>query len=276
MKRDHALLMRRLSLLVLHALLVLVLAGGLTGCGKPVPKTLALEPQQEDEARDLLRRFQQREHPDSLDADLRVGWEAWGSKGSSAAVLQMQRPTGLRFSLNDPLGRPMMLFVSDGYFFTLVNNQTAQAWQGRSDSAFWQERVPIAAEDLFLMLGARLIDAPLEGIGLGLDQEKNGFWYNWVDRRMLEHYVLLNRLTGRMDRQLLFDRRGDLALDISYSAYRMIPESGFSWPGHLLIQGEGIRGKLTVQVEHFYPQQDIAPATFLLSIPPHFTTEEVR
>lgn len=276
MKHDHASPMRRLSLFTLHVLLMLLLAGGLAGCGKPVPKTLALEPPQEVEARDLLRRFQEREHPSVLDADLRVGWETWGSKGSSAAVLQMQRPANLRFSMNDPLGRPMLLLVSDDYFFTLVNNQTAQAWQGRSDSAYWQEYLPVSAGDLFFMLGGRLTDAPMDGLGLGLDQGGQGFWYNWVDRQMLEHYVLLNRLTGRMDRRLLFDRQGELALEISYSAYRMIPDSGFSWPGHLLIKGEGIRGSLTVQVEHFYPPQDFAPATFLLTIPPHFTVEDVN
>ncbi len=250
----------------------------LSGCAAKLPQTLPLGPNQQEEAECLLTSFFQIQRPKALDADLRLGWDVFGHKGSADAILQVQQPAFLRCTVTDPLGRSLLLAVSDGTSFTLVDNRIGCIYQGKTDSEFWYSYMPedIRPEDLFFLLGGLLPNVEMEAIGTTQNPERTGFWYVWQDSRSLIHHAFLNRRSKEMTRHLLLDARENLLLDIVYSNYSGLRNSGFNWPRHLQLTGTAISGTLTVQINTLYSHRQLAAAIFHLVPPPHFPVEEVR
>jgi hypothetical protein len=249
----------------------------LSGCATKLPKTTPLAPDQQQEAESLFHSFLLAPKPTALDADIRLGWDVLGSKGGIDATLLLQQPTLLRFSATDPLGRPLLIAVSDGVSFTLVDNRIGRIYKGKTDSKFWHSYVPetLLAEDLFFFLGGLLPNMETRTVKTTQDMEQKGFWYIWKDGRAMTHHVLLDWHNKQITRHLLFDSHEDLVLDMTYSAYSRFQGTDFSWPWHLEITGPAITGRLTVQVKKMYPHTQQAAATFHLVAPPHFTIEQV-
>jgi len=261
----------------IFALAGLVLTLTLSGCATKVPKTTPLHADQQQEADGLFSTVVQRQKPRALDADIRIGWDVLGSKGTVDAILQLQQPAFLRFSATDPLGRALYIAVSDGTTFTMVDSRTSRIYQGQTGSKFWHTYVPEAlmAEDLFYFLSGTLPQVDPKTVTTAQDAKLTGFWYIWKDSRAMVHQVLLERQSREMARHLLFDPQGDLVLDVAYSDYRGVQENGFNWPRHLQITGKAITGTLTVQIEKIHSHQQLAATAFQLTLPPHYTVEQV-
>ncbi|MBV5317481.1 MAG: hypothetical protein JZU50_06705 [Desulfobulbaceae bacterium] len=249
----------------------------LSGCATKLPKTTPLHSDQQQEAEDLLSSFLQRQQPVALDADIRIGWDVLGSKGAIDAILQLQRPAFLRFSATDPLGRALFIAVSDGVTFTMVDSRIGRIYQGKTDSKFWHTHVPeaLVAEDFFFFLSGSLLQGDKQLVSTAQNAEQTGYWYVWKDGRAMVHHVLLERQSREMIQHLLFDPQGDLALEVTYSAYSGVRETGYNWPRRLQITGKAITGTLTVQIEKIHSHQQLAAAAFHLTPPPHYTVEQV-
>lgn len=268
--------MRR-HLFALRSLWLLCCLLLLAGCAGKLPKTLPLAPEAQQEAAALWSGFLARQRPPGLDADIRLSWDVLGSKGAIAATVQLQRPALLRFAANDPLGRSLLLAVSDGTSFTMVDNRTGQAFHGTTGSKFWHSYVPeqIAPEDLFALLGGFVYQRGADKATPSQDEANAGYWYGWTDTRSMLHHVLLDRASGEMRRHLLVDHKGNQVLDLDYDDYRKEAATGFFWPGRVRISGEAVTGTLTIQVEKVYSHATQGAAVFRLTPPPHFTVEEV-
>ncbi len=255
----------------------LVLTLALSGCATKLPQTTPLYPDQQQEADGLFSSFVQRQKPRALDADIRIGWDVLGNKGTVEAILQLQQPAYLRFSATDPLGRALYIAVSDGITFTMVDSRIGRVYQGKTGSKFWHSHVPeaLTAEDLFNFLSGTLPQGVPKAVNTAQDAEQAGFWYIWKDGRAMVHHVLLERQSREMARHLLFDPQGDLVLEVVYSSYRGVQENGFNWPRHLQITGKAITGTLTVQIEKIHSHQQLAATAFQLTLPTHYTVEQV-
>ena len=264
-------IVRRLFFPVLCCLLLL------SGCAGKQPKTLPLNPAEEQEAATLWSAFIASKRPAAFDADIRLGWDVLGSKGGMSATLQVQQPARLRFAANDPLGRSLILAVADAGSFTMADNRIGHVYQGTTHSKFWHSYVPasIAPEDLLSFLGGFLPGGELEYVRPSRDEENKGFWYQWQDKGAIRHHVLLDKRGGAMQRHLLVDAQGTAILELFYADYRKDAESGFYWPWHLRITGAAVTGTLTIQVAHIYSHTPQGGAAFRLTPPSHFTVEEV-
>lgn len=238
----------------------------LTGCVSKIPKTTPLRSPESVEALKLWSSYLQHPQPEAVDADYRLRWKVLGSKGGVDAVLLMQQPAKLRFAANDPLGRSLILLVSDGTQFTLVDNRKAEAYHGTTDSDLWHEYVPAALrpEDLFAYLGG--LAEPQWGtlVEPSLDAKGAGYWYRWQDPKGLTHYLLLDSREGRVQRHLLIDKDQDDLLDLSYSGQVSSPrpgEKGLSWPELVRISGEAVTGEVELSLEKLYgfPYEGQAP-----------------
>ncbi len=249
----------------------------LTGCAPKQPKTLPLTSAEDQEAAALWSTFTGADRPEAMDADIRLGWDLLGSKGTVQASVQVQQPGLLRFAANDPLGRALILAVADSTSFLMIDNRIGHVYQGNIPSTFWHTYVPatVAVEDLLPLLGGFLP----EGQGLdawpSLDEAKGGFWYRWRDQRAVDHRVLLDRQTGTMQRHLLFDGTGDLLVVLDYDDYGQENTDGFGWPRSVRITGKAVTGTLTVRVEQMYSHSPQTATSFRLTPPPHFTVEQV-
>lgn len=249
----------------------------LSGCAGRQPKTVPLGGAEEQEAVSLWANFLSSKRPPALDADIRLGWDVMGSKGGISASLQIQQPALLRFAANDPLGRALILAVADGTSFTMVDNRVGHVSQGTIHSRFWRSYVPpsVTAEDLFPLLGGFLSGGEGQDATPSLDEQGQGFWYQWLDDRSFRHHALLDRGDGTMRQHLLSDAGGESVLEVRYTDYRRDARSGFVWPGNLRISGAAVTGTLTLQIEQVYSHSPKGKAAFRLVPPPHFTVEQV-
>jgi len=250
----------------------------LAGCAGKLPHTLPLSTGETQEAGKLWETFLAGKRPVAVDADIRLHWNVLGGKGSIGGTLQAQRPALLRFAAADPLGRSLILAVSDGHTFTLVDNRIGHAYLGRVESKFWRSYVPeaIKPEDLLSMLGGYLREGDGVGAKAAQDGEGGGFWYVWRDARSISHHVLMERRNGEVRRHLLVDGQGEQVLDLRYEDYQKDAKSGFSWPRRLQISGEAVTGDLAVEVERMYSHTPQGTAVYRLTPPAHFTVEQVR
>ena len=249
----------------------------LAGCATRLPPTEPLATDEHAEAEALFAGFVARPTPAAIDADLRLNWDFLGSKGGVAAVLQLQRPALLRFAANDPLGRALMLAVSDGAAFTLVDNRQGRVYQGSTDSKFWRSYVPesVAAADVFVLLGAMAPEGTRRVAESGRDKEGTGFWYVLDTSNGSTRHLLLDRRSGTMRRHLLVDD-GEPVLDIVYSGATGADSTGYQWPRELRVTGSAITGTLSVHIDTVFSDQPLPAATFRLTLPPHFTVERVE
>ena len=256
-----------------------VLLGLLTlaGCATRLPPTEPLAPDEGQEADALFTTFVTNSVPAAVDADLRLNWDFLGSKGGVAAVLQLQRPALLRFAANDPLGRALVLAVSDGAAFTLVDNRQGRVYQGSTDSKFWHSYVPesVAVADVFVLLGAMAPEGTRRVAESGRDKEGTGFWYVLDASNGSTRHLLLDRWSGTMRRHLLVDD-GEPVLDIVYSGATGADSTGYQWPRELRVTGSAITGTLSVHIDTVFSDQPLPAATFRLTLPPHFTVERVE
>lgn len=249
----------------------------LAGCATRLPPTEPLGPDEHEEAEALFAGFVARPTPAAIDADLRLNWDFLGSKGGVAAVLQLQRPALLRFAANDPLGRALVLAVSDGAAFTLVDNRQGRVYQGSTDSKFWHSYVPesVAVADVFVLLGAMAPEGRRRVAESGRDKEGTGFWYVLDASNGSTRHLLLDRRSGTMRRHLLVDD-GEPVLDIVYSGATGADSTGYQWPRELRVTGSAITGTLSVHLDTVFSDQPLPAATFRLTLPPHFTVERVE
>ena len=249
----------------------------LAGCATWLPPTEPLATDEHAEAEALFAGFVARPTPAAIDADLRLNWDFLGSRGGVAAVLQLQRPALLRFAANDPLGRALVLAVSDGAAFTLVDNRQGRVYQGSTDSKFWRSYVPesVAAADVFVLLGAMAPEGRRRVAESGRDKEGTGFWYVLDTSNGSTRHLLLDRRSGTMRRHLLVDD-GEPVLDIVYSGATGADSTGYQWPRELRVTGSAITGTLSVHIDTVFSDQPLPAATFRLTLPPHFTVERVE
>lgn len=253
----------------------------LAGCAGKLPKTTPLAGGEAREALNVWSRFLHSPHPEAIDADYRLRWDVLGSKGGIDAVVQMKKPAMLRFAANDPLGRALILVVSDGQRFTFVDNRSVEAYQGQTDSKFWHSYVPdsIKATDLFAYLGGFVDPQQAPMVEPSLDEKGQGYWYLWRDGQTLAHYLLLDGKQGTILRHLLVDQSGDQLLDLRYSGSVRAEkngDNGLRWPKKIDVSGEAITGEVQLEVEKVYGFSVRGASAFRLTPPPHFSVEQVE
>ncbi|BCO09195.1 hypothetical protein GF1_15710 [Desulfolithobacter dissulfuricans] len=246
----------------------------LGGCGTRGPVTVALDRVERPVAEEIWHRFIDRSCSLAVDADLRVGWKAWGQEGTVRATLLLQVPSFLRLALVDPLDRPVVLITGDGTSFTLVDNRTGEAYTGPVEAGFWKKYVPevLADQELFFLLAGRLEAGRCKVQKIARDREGRGYWYTLRCADNLRHQVLLSD-SGMMacHRILAGD---ELELEVTYEG--TLGDFPCPWPRTLEIEGERVSGKIVLEFERIYSTEPVSPERFQLRLPSHVTLTRVR
>lgn len=235
---------------------------------------MALDRVERPVAEEIWHRFIDRSCGLAVDADLRIGWKAWGQEGTVRATLLLQAPSFLRLALVDPLGRPVVLVTGDGTSFTLVDNRTGEAYTGPVEAGFWKRYVPeiLADQELFFLLAGRLDAGRYKVQEIARDREGRGYWYTLRCADHLRHQVLLTT-DGMMARhRILAD--DELVLDVTYEG--TLGDSPCPWPQTLEIEGVRVSGKIVLEFERIYSTDPVARERFQLRLPSHVTLTRVR
>ncbi|GAB4338514.1 MAG: hypothetical protein Kow0089_10460 [Desulfobulbaceae bacterium] len=262
------------SLAFVFTLLTLLL----TGCAIKPPATIPLEEDARPHVLERLQVFQQQECPRFLDVDTTIVWKAYGSTRKIPATLQVAPPNLLRFSVVDPLGRPLVILAGDGETFTLINNREAKALRGSVHASFWRRYLPVLPEqnDYPGWLLGRL--PWKDETAADIRREKNDRSTVWLvspGQDTLRHHVLFDPGSLRVRRRLIEDERGAILLDVLYEKYQN-DELGCPIPHRLTVKGAEIDGTIRFLFGTVYPSKTIGENWFHLTIPPHFQLETVR
>ena len=263
---------RPVIILFLAALLVL------SGCARKLPLTVPVPGAEEQQiAQTTLQNFLQRQCTGSIDADVTAGFQVYGRKGKIAGILQMQKPSLLRFSVVDPLGRPLYILVSDGATYTLADNRNGTGYEGPVDSGFLREFVPESVEPghLFSWLSGQVESDDLCLTEIRKGQENKGYWFIFDYGDGLLNHLLLDEETAFLTRRLVVSTENELLLDVTYSGYEK-DSNICPWPGAMEIKGDEVEGTFTLRIDRIYSREQLPDTLFNLVLPEHFSVQKVQ
>ncbi len=247
----------------------------LVGCAAKLPRTVSVSGDELVQVQNRWASFLKQSCPLAVDSDVRIGWQAYGRHEFYSATLQAAAPSFLRFAVVDPLGRPVLLLVSDGTTFTLADNRNAQGYTGRLDSDFIHEYLPreVSRRDIFSLLSGRAGGDAMEVVSARRAEDGELFWYETVSTDGSRHLIGLG--PNHLRRHLFLDTLQRVVLDVQYSDYPAASEQ-CGWPGAIRMDGEDLAAEFTLEFTKLYGFTQPDPQLFQLQIPPHFTTQEVQ
>jgi len=271
--------------------------GFLQGCAGPMLRT---SPAGEQEARKATAAFMQyletyqAECNSGLDAevDATVRISGWFSnrKGMLSGYLQALEPGYIKFVALNPLGQPILVFLSNGSDFKLLNTLEGKAYMGPVDSETFKKFAPtgFAPETSYYWLTGRVAPGA-EITGVLRDKAKRGYWLTLKgDDAGIVRMILFATEAARILRQVILDRNGDPVLDVEYEEY--MPEDGSnravgtagdnpvahtgSGNGGCMIparisvaSNSGLDKRIELDLHSFIPGARLSPADFALTIP---------
>lgn len=253
-------------------LLFLLLA---VGCTAKLPRTVPVSGDDFVQVQSRWAGFVEQGGPDAIDSDVRLGWQAYGKHAFYSATLLAAAPSFLRFALVDPLGRPLLLLVTDGTTFTLADNRNGQGYTGNLDSDFIRDYLPgaVSGRDIFSLLSGRAGDGAMEIVSARRAEKGELFWYETLSADGGRQMFGLG--PNHLRRHLFLDALDRIILDVQYSGYSAAPEQN-GWPGTIRLEGKGLAASFTVDFTQFYGFSLPDPKIFALRIPAHFTVHEVQ
>ncbi len=202
----------------------------------------------------------------------------YGKTEKIPGVLQLQSPSFLRYSVVDPIGRQLLILVSDGSRFTLVDNRQAKALTGQVKSNFWNKYVPdfIISKDYISWLTGRLPEDVFEVYEIRQDKKSVEFvWLLTKWKNNIRHHVLFSPKTEQVTRHIVEGENNEILFDVTYSGYGSNTRQ-CAKPNLLKIEGVEITGTLTIHFDEFFPENPISPNIFQLTVPDHFTVKTVE
>jgi outer membrane lipoprotein-sorting protein len=259
-------------------IIILALLIFLSGCASKIPSSLPLAEGEKPLILNQLQEFQNRRCAQSLDADVTLEWQMYGKTEKIPSVLQLQSPSFLRYSVVDPIGRQLLILVSDGSSFTLVDNRKAKALTGQVESNFWNKYIPefITSKDYISWLTGRLPEDVFEVYEIRQDKESVEFvWLLTKWKNNTRHHVLFSLKGNQVIRHIVESDDNETLLDVVYSDYD--PSTPHcTKPNQLKIEGAKITGTLKLHFDEFFPENPISPNIFHLTLPDHFSVKIVE
>jgi hypothetical protein len=268
---------------ILRCVWLFLLAGviAVSGCAPKLPRTLPVSGAELEQVENRLHSFLAQVCVTAVDSDVRVQGQAYGRQESWPAVLQAMAGGFVRFSVNDPLGRPVLLLTVDGAdkTFVLADNSKSVGYRGALQSGFIREYLPeaVAGSDLFYWLSGRFERDGMEVLSMARDATEPLFWYTitYSGSRGQVHLIGLDE-QGLLKAHLLVDNSNDAIIFAArYSGYTATVMD-CSWPGRIEVSGRSLAADVVVDFSRVYSFKPLEKKIFELQLPAHFTVHTVR
>lgn len=250
----------------------------LSGCASKIPASFPVAENEKTYLLETFNAFRAEQCSTTLDADITIDWQGYGKKEVFPGMLQVQDPGYLRYAIVDPLGRQLLILVSDSEDFTLVNNKKGKAYVGQTDSSFWQRYIPsyLYPEDYLSWLTGRV---PANGFEIqDIRQDKQSpqqIWFISSWQNDIRHRIQYDLEAKNILRHMVEGLERNVWLDVAYSDYA-INSNTCNKPMLLQISGSDISGNLTIHYDEFFSTPALSPNNFQLHIPDHFSLETVK
>ena len=204
----------------------------LQGCAKPV---LQISPASEQEiqfAALSFTRYMQINRDECtccLDAevDAAVSVSGWFSNhtGKLSGYLQAMEPGNIKFVGINPLGQPILVFLTTGKIFKILNVLEGKAYIGSSNSETFKKFAPSGFDPEFsyYWLTGRLPPGDIDILNVSRDKEQNGYWLQVRHVQSgLNSMILFDPEEPVVLRHIIMSDRGDHLVDLVYGDYQPV------------------------------------------------------
>lgn len=216
-----------------------------------------------------------------IDADLKIFFTSTVANRAISGYMQLMQPAQIKFVTSNPLGQPLVIFVSDGERVQFVNTMQTLFTEGNlTDFARAYELPSLAfASDWSRWLTGRLPEA-LEITDLREDLQGRGIWISVADGTadgrhgtVDFHEHLLVDPTRRLVIGRMFTDRSDNSIEatISYGDWLAERSGGEPvQPGTITITDLDYSGRLELAFSALQAADQCRPASFELRQPPGY------
>lgn len=249
----------------------------LSGCAGKLPQSIAVNDSEKQQILSRFKDFQSRVCDETIDADVSLVLTTLGKSEKASGILQVQAPSFIRYTATDPLGRSLLLLVTDGDTFTLANNRKGEGYKGFTDSPYFNKYIPtsILPEDIFSWLSGSLGQNRLLFEDMGRDKANlQQVWLKAEGDGNNSHHVLFDVEAGHIVRHLVANDRNTILIDFRYENYSQ-DTSRCPWPMKLTIESEKLTGTVTLYYGQIFFNAPLKPELFYLQLPPHFKINSV-
>jgi hypothetical protein len=204
------------------------------GCARPALQTYPASEQEIESAVAAFVRYRKASEevcPCCLDAEadaalLVSGWFS-DHTGKLSGYLQAMEPGYVKFIAINPLGQPLLIFVTDGNIFKSLNIFEGKAYLGSAGSETYRNFAPQGFEPRFsyYWLTGRLVPGDMRIQAVMHDSEQGKFWLQIkYANSSTESMVLFDPREFLILRHVLRDERGVHLMDVRYADYQ--PRTG--------------------------------------------------
>ena len=272
-----------------------VILFALQGCARPLLQTSPANVQETGMAAAAFERFLGLDRsgcPGRFDAEVaaEVFVKGWFSdrKGKLSGYLQAMEPGYLKFTAINPFGQPLLIFLTDGRGFKLLNVLDSAAYTGPVDSETFGKFAPsgFVPEQSYYWLTGRLPAGDYEIVKVLRDSEKKGFWLLLKNGRDdLDRLILLDPDRLMIVKHMLLNSRGEQVMEVDYGNY--LPENPLDGdvsserpcliPSWITVASNaGFKKKIDLTLTAFLQEPVLSPADFDMEIPDSLELHVVR
>lgn len=250
----------------------------LGGCAARLPQqTSQLEGADLKRAEERLSRFLSQTCVEAVDSDVRLTWRAYAQQETYPASMQAAAPALLRLSLNDPLGRPLLLLAADEKRFTLADNRKGQGYTGSTELRFVRRFLPafIPVSDLFFWLSGRVRPERMQAAAVRVDRDGGLWWHGGSPDGGKTVHILALDGKNRLVRHMIADKKTDeILFEARYSDY-LATTSDCAWPGRIELSGKSLEADYAIEFSEIFSFAPIDRQRFQIKLPPHFKVKEM-
>ena len=275
-----------------------------TGCAAKLIQTLPVSPQEESTVsaafQDMLEN--QANCGCCLDAEAAAtisvaNWLGERS-GTMTGFLQAMQPSYIKFVGVNPLGQPLVVFITDGFTFQSLQVPNSKVYEGDVRSDAFNEYMPawFEPENGFYWLAGRIKPGSFEIVDIRRDKGENGFWLQLqYEGSTYRNMVLFDPQEPVILRHVLMDSQEKPHIDVQYADYQpLIDETGKDadkgmerkhdpgesvfcrLPGSIRVVSHDKPGQINLELHSFLPDSLFSEENFTIGIPNGFKRVEFR
>jgi hypothetical protein len=218
-----------------------------------------------------------------LDAEAEVAIEVnnWlGNRtGTLNGFLQAMAPSHVKFVGVNPLGQPLVIFITDGNTFQNLQVPKNKVYEGPVRSETFKKYMPawFEPENSFYWLVGRMNPEPFQIQSVQRDKVIEAFWLHLqYEGSLHRNMVLFDPQQLFIQRQVLIDADDNLQIDIKYDNYVNINNDHCLVPGSLNVVSRNGEGKINLVLDSFLKDAEFLIEDFEIIVPSGYKRIRVK
>jgi len=264
------------------------------GCARQLLQTFPATSQETESVLAAFARFQEISETScncclDAEADAELVVSGWFSdhSGKLSGYLQAMEPGYMKFVTVNPLGQPLLVFVTDGRVFKSLNVYKEKAYSGSVNSETFRKFAPegFVPGFSYYWLTGRLQPGELQVREVMRAMDQGVFWLQaYPAGSSIESMILFDPQNLVVLRHVLRDSRGEVLVDIRYADHMNLEKANEKHdiagpcriPARVTVSSGGDTEKIDIKLHSFLQDVHFSTAVFQVEIPENFEELPVR